>query len=128
MTATIDTEHVVIDSSGWLEYITSDTKAELFAPYFVKATVVVPAIVLLEVRKVLLLRHAKHVADNFVSQALAFGIIAITDKIALDAAALAIQHKLSTADALIYSCAANRRATLVTSDSHFKGLPDVLLI
>ncbi len=33
MTTPSASEAVVIDSSGWLEYVTADTKADQFAPY-----------------------------------------------------------------------------------------------
>jgi len=33
VTATTASKFVVVDSSGWLEYLTEDTKADLFAPY-----------------------------------------------------------------------------------------------
>ena len=47
MTTPSDSDSVVIDSSGWLEYITGDEKAELFASYFQgDAPILVPVIVL----------------------------------------------------------------------------------
>jgi len=117
---------VVIDSSGWLEYITADNKAALFARYFEgEASILVPALVLYEVRevrKVLLSRQPKTLADVFVSEALRKEIISIDERIALDAAALSIQHQLSMADALLYACALARRAEFVTSDAHFRGI------
>ena len=71
MTTPTVSDPVVVDSSGWLEYITSDSNAELFAPYLEgERPVLVPTIVLYEVRKILLQRQPKTVADLFVSQAL----------------------------------------------------------
>jgi toxin FitB len=123
------TKRVVIDSSGWLEYITADSKAALFARYFESdASILVPALVLYEVRKILLLRQSKTLADVFVSEALRKEIIAIDERIALDAAALSIQYQLPMADALLYACAESRGAEFVTSDAHFRGLPDVTLL
>jgi len=120
---------LVIDSSGWLEYITADTKVDLVAPFFKDSSkILVPALVLFEVRRVLLLRNTKALADNFVSDVLLLKIIAIDEKIALSAAAVSTQYRLSLADALIYQCAIEYRATLITSDIHFQNLPGVHLI
>lgn len=45
--------------------------------------------------------------------------------IALLAADLALDHRLSFADALIYGTGRHHDALLVTSDDHFKQLPGV---
>ena len=122
---------MVVDSSGWLEYITGDTKSQLFAPFLERkdrSLVLVPTIVMFEVRKVLLLRFSKLVADTFVSHALRHTIVDIDWQIALSAAAISIQYKLAMADALLYSAAEKHHAHFVTSDSHFKELPKVVLL
>jgi toxin FitB len=120
---------VLVDSSGWLEYITSDSKADLFAPYLEgERPVLVPAIVLYEVRKILLQRQPKTVADLFVSEALRRTVVSVDLEIALSAAAISIQHELPMADALIYATAERNGAELVTSDAHFKGLARVTLL
>ena len=129
MTTPTASSLIVIDSSGWLEFITAGTKADLFVPYFADdSIIVVPTIVLYEVRRVLLIRQTKTLADAFVSQALALKLIAVDHEIALAAAAASIQTKLSIGDALIYECAQSCHAELITSDSHFQGLPNVALI
>jgi predicted nucleic acid-binding protein len=131
VTTTTVSEPVLIDSSGWLEYITSDTKAGLFDPYIRREggrPIIVPTIVLYEVRKILLLRKAASVADRFVSQAEQHVIVAIDQVIALSAAAVSIQTGLAMTDALLYATAEKLGAELVTSDIHFKGLPRVTLL
>jgi predicted nucleic acid-binding protein len=118
-----------VDSSGWLEYITSDSKADLFSPYLEgQRPVLVPAIVLYEVRKLLLQRQPKTVADLFVSEALRHTVVSVDQEIALAAAVISIQYELPMADALIYATAERHGAEVVTSDSHFKGLPRVTLL
>jgi predicted nucleic acid-binding protein len=120
---------VLLDSSGWLEYITSDSKADLFSPYLEgQRPVLVPAIVLYEVRKLLLQRQPKTVADLFVSEALRHTVVSVDQEIALAAAVISIQYELPMADALIYATAERHGAEVVTSDSHFKGLPRVTLL
>jgi predicted nucleic acid-binding protein len=120
---------VLVDSSGWLEYITSDSKADVFAPYLEgQRPILVPAIVLYEVRKLLLQRQPKTVADMFVSQALRHTVVPIDQEIALSAAVFSIQYELPMADALIYAVTEKFGAELITSDAHFKGLPQVTLL
>ena len=131
MTIPTASEFIVIDSSGWLEYITADSKVDLFAPYFSDANLILmPTIVMYEVRKVLLSRHSKTLAEDFVSQALRLRIVPIDENIALSAAAFSvqIQSQLPMADALIYECAQKNQAQLITSDSHFLNLPKVTII
>jgi toxin FitB len=120
---------VVVDSSGWLEYITSDSKADLFAPYLEgERPVLVPAIVLYEVRKILLQRQPNTVADLFVSEALRRTVVPVDQEISFSAAVISIQHELPMAEALIYATAERNAAELVTSDAHFKGLARVTLL
>lgn len=38
------------------------------------------------------------------------------------------EHKLATADAIIFATARTRGATLLTCDAHFTGLPGVAVI
>jgi toxin FitB len=128
VTELIDSEAVVVDSSGWLEYVTADTKADLFEAYLRAPLLFVPVIVLYEVRKILLLRHTKVVADSFVSEAVRHTIVPIDQEVALSAAELSIQHKLAMADALVYTTANKLGAKLVTSDAGFRELPGVTLL
>lgn len=120
---------VLVDSSGWLEYLTADEKAVLFAPYFEsKRRVIVPTIVIFEVRKILLLRRTKVIADEFVGEAFGREVVDLDRQIALAAAEFGIRHQLPMADAIIYATAASYQVELVTTDAHFKGLPGVTLL
>ncbi len=120
---------VVVDSSGWLEYLTEDDKADAFIPYLEGGErVLVPTIVLYEVRKILLLRRGKSQADIFVSLALRNLIVPLDERVALAAAELSIHHQLPMADAIIYATAQLKAAQLVTTDPHFSGLPGVTVL
>ena len=122
-------EPVLIDSSGWLEYLTSDEKASLFAPYLEsKRRVVVPTIVIFEVRKILLLRKSKESAAAFVSQASRREVANLDTGIALYAAEVGIRHQLPMADAIIYATALTYQAQLITTDAHFSGLLGVTIL
>lgn len=129
MTTPSASDGVVIDSSGWLEYITADEDADKFAPYFEgEMQILVPVIVLYEVRKILLLRQSQVLADVFVAEALRRQVIAVDEGIALAAATISIRHSLPMADALLYATAQSRNAQFITSDAHFGNLPGVTLI
>jgi toxin FitB len=122
-------EPVLVDSSGWLEYITADAKAQLFAPFIESQSVIlVPTIVLYEVRKILLLRRGKTEADVFLSQVLRKNIVALDERVAIAAATLSISHQLPMADAIIYATSQVHSANLVTSDTHFSSLPGVTIL
>jgi predicted nucleic acid-binding protein len=62
-------------------------------------------------------------------QAIAFTatcIISVLDtKIAMSAAALSAQHRLATADAIVYATVLAHEADLLTCDRHFDSLPNV---
>lgn len=131
MTATTASDPVVVDSSGWLEYITADVKEHLFSPYIRREggrPIVVPTIVLYEVRKILLLKRAATAADHFVSEALRHTVVPIDENIAVLAAAISIQNQLAMADSLIYAVTVKFGAELVTGDSAFQNLPRVTLL
>ena len=48
--------------------------------------------------------------------------------LAVLAAEVSREHKLSTADAIVYATAINRGADLLTCDKHFDGLPNVVFV
>jgi predicted nucleic acid-binding protein len=127
-TAMTDSEFVLVDSSGWLEYLTADEKADAFGEYLQSTSqILVPTVVLYEVVKILVLRGNKSDVDLFISEALRRHVVDLTDTIALAAASLSIDHRLPMADAIIYATARRYNAQIVTSDAHFGGLPGVTL-
>jgi predicted nucleic acid-binding protein len=106
----------LVDSSGWLEYLTEDSKASAFAHYLeAEAAVLVPSLVLFDM------------ADRFVSQALQRRVVPFDDTIALAAAGLSLDHRLTTTDAIIYATARVCHAQLVTANTRFRGLPGVII-
>ena len=129
MTTPIGSDLVVLDSSGWLEYLTTDEKYESFAPYLESdLTIIIPTVVLYEVRKALLLRQDKSAADVFFSGSLKHIIFPFDYALTIFAVEFSFRHKLPMADAIIYATAQQHRAKLVTSDNHFSSLPDVVLL
>ena len=125
----IASELVLVDSSGWLEYITGEEKADAFEAILLGSSqVLVPTIVIYEVFKILLLRASKTDADIFISQAVGRTVVDLSDTIALAAASYSIDYKLPMADAIIFATARAHQAELVTSDAHFMGLPGVTVL
>ena len=129
MTAGTASDPLLVDSSGWLEYLTQDVNALAFAPYLEGTRpLLVPTIVLYEVKKKILQIGSKVEADRFVSQALRRQIIPLDEMLALAAAEASIAHQLAMADAIIYTTARAFEAELVTSDQAFAGLSGVTVI
>lgn len=129
MTTPSASKLLLVDSSGWLEYFTDDSKAADFARYFEgSAQVLVPTIVLYEVYRKLSMLAGKPVADRFASQALSRKIAILDEDLALGAAYVSHRHGLAMADSIIYATAQRFNARLITSDTHFRGLPGVTLL
>ncbi|MEA2344550.1 MAG: hypothetical protein QOF63_2719 [Thermoanaerobaculia bacterium] len=120
---------IVIDSSGWLEFLTDGPAADEYAKYLRKtADVVTPTIVIYEVYK-----RAKRVlgeeeAIDAVAAMQKTQVMPLTDELALIAADLSLLHKLPMADAIVLATAQAHDADVVTSDADFKDLPRVIYI
>jgi predicted nucleic acid-binding protein len=113
-----------VDSSGWIEFLGDGPLVDRFAPYFEREErLIVPAIVLYEVYKKLLSVQGSTAADRFLSAALRARVVPIDERLALLAARISLDRRLAMADAMIYATALAAGAHLVTSDTHFKGLP-----
>ena len=122
-------EIFLVDSSGWVEFLGDGPRAEKFAPYFEREErLLVPAIVLHEVYKKLLSAQGSTTADRFLSAALRARVVPIDERLALLAARISLDRRLAMADAMIYATALAAGASLITSDAHFQGLPEVTFI
>jgi predicted nucleic acid-binding protein len=128
VTGTTVSELWLIDSSAWLEYLTQDQDAAKFAPFIESGNAtLVPTIVLYEVVKVLMRQGGKIAADRFLSEALRRVVVALDEDLALAAAHISNETKLTMADAIIYATARAHQAQLVTGDAAFRGLPGVII-
>jgi toxin FitB len=129
VTGTNASEAILLDSSGWLEYITADVNAVRFANYIEGSVpLIVPTIVLHEVHKKLLIANGKTGAERFVSHALRQIVVPLDEDLALSASHISVELRLDLADAIIYATGQAWKAPIVTSDEHFRGLPGVILI
>jgi predicted nucleic acid-binding protein len=120
-------ELFLVDSSGWVEFLGDGPRAGKFAPYFEhEERLLVPVIVLYEVyKKLLSAQGSTTAADRFLSAALRARVVPIDENLALLAARISLERHLAMADAMIYATALAATARLVTSDTHFRDLPNV---
>ena len=116
----------VVDSVGWIEYLTEGPLAGEYARYLEgKERIVTPAVIVYEVYKKLLRDWDERTATEAAAYMLKSAVAAIDSGLAVMAAEISLQHKLPMADAMIYATAQSQDAAVVTSDEHFKGLPGV---
>ena len=112
----------VVDSSGWLEYLTDSDRADLFAPAIEDTDrLIVPTISLYEVYKKVLRERGENAAAYVFSLMSLGQVIDLDSSLALEAA----QHPLPLADSIIYATALRQGATLWTQDGHFEGVEGV---
>lgn len=116
----------LVDTCGWIEWLTEGLLVDRFAPYLeaVKG-LVVPTSLQFELYKWVRRERDEALALEIVALTEQATIVPLTTALALFAADLAIQHQLSFADAIVYATARQCRVPLVTSDAHFEGLSGV---
>jgi uncharacterized protein len=116
----------VIDSVGWIAYFTGGKLAEGYREYILaQSETICPSIVIYEVCKKIQAGVGRQAAAAAVAQLLKTRVVPLDHSLATAAARISIRHKLSMADAIIYTTAMLAGATLVTSDAHLEGLPGV---
>lgn len=119
----------VVDTSVWIEWLTDSTLGRKAAAHIPdKTRCVVPTIVQLELSKWLLREAGEDEADQVIAYTQKCIVVPLDTGIALAAADLHRQHKLATADAIVYATALNQGADLLTCDAHFRGLPRAVLL
>lgn len=117
---------VLIDTCGWIEWLTDGKLIKSFAPYFSRLEkIVVPTLVQYELYKWICREKNAAVGLEFIGMTERAVVIPLETHLALHAAELSQQHELAMADAIIYATCLHHHATLITSDKHFKNLPQV---
>ena len=116
----------LVDTCGWIEWLTDGVLANRYLPYLkTPETLVVPTSLQFELYKWAKREQGDVQALETVALTEQGRVIPFNTSLALYAADLAVEHQLSFADAIIYSTARQTGVPLVTSDGHFKGLPEV---
>ena len=118
----------VVDTSAWIEWLTGSALGKRLGKQFPdKPRCIVPTIVQLELSKWLMREMGEDEADQMIAYTQKCIVVPLDTTIALLAAEQHREHKLATADAIVYATARHRGAELLTCDAHFEGLPDVAL-
>ena len=116
----------VVDSSGWIEYLTDSKRADMFAaPIEQRDQLLVPTIALFEVHKILSRSLNEDMVDRCLDVMRLGRVLDLTDRRAVAASKIARQHRLALADAAMYSMAREHSATFWTQDVDYDGLPGV---
>ena len=116
----------VVDTSVWIEWLVGSPLGRRLAKEIPeRAECIVPTIVQLELSKWLLREFGEDRADQVIAYTQKCIVVPLDTPLALLAAELHRQHKLATADAIVYATAQARGAELLTCDGHFGKLPAV---
>ncbi|MDB5797844.1 MAG: tRNA(fMet)-specific endonuclease VapC [Paucimonas sp.] len=114
----------VVDTSAWIEWLTGSVVGVKLSKVFpVKSHCIVPTIVQLELSKWVMRELGEEKADQVLAYTQKCIIVPLDTSLAIMAADLHREHKLATADAIVYATARQQRAGLLTCDAHFTGLP-----
>lgn len=118
----------VVDTSVWIEWLTGSALGKRLGKEMPdKTNCIVPTMVQLELAKWLTREVNEDEADRVIAYTQKCVVVPLDTRLALLAAELHRQHKLATADAIVYATALARGVPLLTCDAHFDGLPDVIL-
>jgi predicted nucleic acid-binding protein len=119
-----------VDSSAWIEWLSSrGSLAEEVGRLLPKRSDwIVPAIVVFELVKWAERERDAEAAKSLVAFCRTRLIVPLDERIAVMGARLAREHKLATADAIIYATARLMDADLLTCDAHFDGLEGVVYL
>jgi len=119
----------VVDTSAWIEWLMDTPVAEAIGPALPhRENWIVPTIVQHELAKWVRREVGAEKADEVVGLSQKCIVASLTTEIALAAADVAREHKLPTADAIIYATARAHGADVLTCDAPFKDLPGVTYI
>ena len=119
----------VVDTSAWIEWLTGSALGKKLGKQFPdKPDCIVPTIVQLELSKWLVRELGEEQADQVIAYTQKCVVVPLDTAIALLAADLHREHKLATADAIVYATARHQGAELLTCDAHFEGLPQVIYL
>ncbi len=119
----------LVDSSGWLEFFTDGPLALKYLRYLERPQeAVVPSLVIYEVYKKIKKERSEEEALIAVAHMGKAKIVVLDDALAMSAADISLKYNLPMADAIIYATALQEDARLITSDSHFSHLDNVIFL
>ena len=120
---------VLLDSSVWIEWLTRGKRLASCQRYMDKSHIVgVPSLVIFEVCRKVTTRVSDDESLRVAAWLRTFGILNLSDEIALHAVDLSIAYKLGMADSLVLAHAIREGAQLVTLDNDFATIKDAVVI
>jgi len=118
--------NILVDTCGWIEWLTNGVLSDEYEPYFMQVdTLIVPTSVQFELYKWVTRQKNTQSALAAIALTEQAQVVALSTPIALLAADLSIEHKLSFADSIIYATSQFHEAELITSDDYFQKLQNV---
>jgi toxin FitB len=111
----------LVDSSAWLAYFADEPAAGFFAEAIEdRDLLIVPSVCLYEVFKVVRRERDEDAAFAAVAAMQEGLVVDLDTSLAVEAAAVGLEHQLAFADSVIYATALRHDALLWTQDAHFR--------
>ncbi|OGD18920.1 MAG: twitching motility protein PilT [Candidatus Aminicenantes bacterium RBG_16_63_16] len=119
----------LVDSSGWLEYLSDGPNAGFFEPPLsAPDKLIVPTLCLFEVFKVVLRERGENDAIQAAALMQQGRLIELSGPIALSAARLSLGSRIPMADSIVAATASLFEAVIWTQDEDFRNLKNVKFV
>jgi predicted nucleic acid-binding protein len=119
----------LVDTCGWIEWLTNGKLVEEFEKHLKDpSALIIPSLLQFELYKWVVKEKNMSTALEVIGITENGTVVPLDTSLALYAADLSQEHDLAMADAIIYATSLVHEAVLVTSDKHFKKLPNVKYI
>lgn len=119
----------VIDSSCWVAYFAGHPVSSSVEKYVKNMReVIVPSLVIYEVYRHLSKKISPSQALFYVTQLEKGTVVPLDGDLAITAAEVGLEHRLATADAIIYATALSRKGRVITLDNDFRSVPDCVVL
>ena len=116
----------LVDTCGWIEWLTEGKLAQSFEPYLKDPEkLIVPSIVQYELYRWLYRTHGEVKACEVIAVTEQGHVVPLDTSVALSAASVSSEFKLAMADAIVFATALKHQVSVVTCDAHFQSLPHV---
>lgn len=116
----------LVDSSGWLEYLTDSKNAKNFASAIENTDeLIISTINIYEIYKKVLIEKDENNALQVIGLMQQAKVIEVSSSIAIQAAKLSYEQKIPMADSIIYITAKTNDAIVWTQDIDLKDLQGV---
>lgn len=120
---------LIVDSFGWIEFVSKGPLSKAYFEFVQNAqpsTHILPATIVYEVYKRVRQQQGESAALDYLADIQdKTTVIPLDGTLALEAADISLKEGLAFADSVVYATAIRFQGTVVTSDPHFKGKPNV---